>query len=45
MELFWVKEAQIQGKMSSSVSDGSEITDTDLHHMQNARHADALSTF
>ncbi len=44
MELFWVKEAQIQGNMSSSLSTGFEITDTGLHYMQNARHADSLST-
>ncbi len=41
MELFWDKEAQIQGNMSSSLSTGSEITDTGLHYMQNARHADS----
>ncbi len=35
MELFWVKEAQIQGNMSS-LSAGFEITDTGLHYMQNA---------
>ncbi len=45
MELLWVKEAQIQGNMSSSLSTAIEITDTDLHYMQNARHADSLSTF
>ncbi len=45
MELFGVTEAQIQGNMSSSLSTGFEITDTGLHHMQNARHADSLSTF
>ncbi len=43
MELFWVKEAQIQGNMSSSLSTGFEITDTGLHYMQNARHSDSLS--
>ncbi len=37
MELFWVKEAQIQGNMPSSLSTGFEITDTGLHYMQNAR--------
>ncbi len=36
MELFWVKEAQIQGNMSSSLSIGFEITDTGLPCMQNA---------
>ncbi len=45
MELFWVKEAQIQGNMPSCLSTGFEITDTGLHYMQNARHADSLSTF
>ncbi len=44
MVLFWVKEAQIQGNMPSSLSTRFEITDTGLHYMQNARHADSLAT-
>ncbi len=45
MELFWVKEAQIQGNMSSSLSIGFDIADINIPCMQNARHADSLSTF
>ncbi len=45
MELFWAKEAQIQGNMASSLSIGFEIIDTGLPCMQNARHEDSLSTF
>ncbi len=45
MELFWDKEAQIQGNMSSSLSIGFEIIDTGLLCMKNARQEDSLSTF
>ncbi len=42
---FGLKKRKVNGNMSPSLSTGFEITDTGLHYMQNARHADSLSTF
>ncbi len=45
MELFWVKEAQIQANMPSSLSIGFEITDTGIHSIQSAHYVDSSSTW